>query len=267
MLGWWSEDPRVPEYINRLEDAQKKSSRAGLPITDAWLAAIATMSLLAASSFPKLRHEWDGLAPTSKTWTAWKKWALHSQKTVEREQKAAGNRGDSFGSASAAIATHGIPMTRPVHFSGATAATQLPSLAELESHLDNMAAAVTNEKAVLDSLVASNATLTSVTADKLAKIEKHLLDIKAGRTTQAGSHTAPQASDSRVLGQLRAAIKHKWTPGGFCSTHGWGVGAGHTSAECKKKQPGHVDSATRANPQGPGATRNKGWDDFLSAST
>ena len=145
MLGWWAEDPRVPEYVNRLEDAQKKSSRAGLPITDAWLAAIATMSLLAAGSFPKLRHEWDGLAPTSKTWTAWKHWALKSQKTVEREQRAAGNHGDSFGSATTAIAVHGIPMTGPIRFASTATASQLPSLSELESHLDNMAAAVTRE--------------------------------------------------------------------------------------------------------------------------
>ena len=24
-LGWWAEDPRVPEYVNRLEEAQRKS--------------------------------------------------------------------------------------------------------------------------------------------------------------------------------------------------------------------------------------------------
>ena len=35
MLGWWSEDPRVPKFINRLEDVQKKSLRTKLPITDA----------------------------------------------------------------------------------------------------------------------------------------------------------------------------------------------------------------------------------------
>ena len=31
-LGWWAEDPRVPEYVNRLEEAQRKSVRASLPI-------------------------------------------------------------------------------------------------------------------------------------------------------------------------------------------------------------------------------------------
>ena len=52
-LGWWAEDPRIPEYINRLEDTQKKSVRATLLIDDKWLAAIATGLLLAAGSFPK----------------------------------------------------------------------------------------------------------------------------------------------------------------------------------------------------------------------
>ena len=56
-LGWWAEDPCVPEYINKLKDAQRKSVRASLPISDKWLAAIATGSLLEASSFPKQRPD------------------------------------------------------------------------------------------------------------------------------------------------------------------------------------------------------------------
>ena len=54
-LGWWAEDPRVPEYVNRLKEAQRKSIRVSLPIDNKWLAAIATGSLLAAGSFPKQR--------------------------------------------------------------------------------------------------------------------------------------------------------------------------------------------------------------------
>ena len=33
-IGWWDEDPRVPDYVNRLEEAQRKSVRASLPIDD-----------------------------------------------------------------------------------------------------------------------------------------------------------------------------------------------------------------------------------------
>ena len=56
-LGWWADDPRVPKYVNRLEDAQKKSVRAKLPIDDKWLNAIATGSLFAVGSFPKQRPD------------------------------------------------------------------------------------------------------------------------------------------------------------------------------------------------------------------
>ena len=67
MLGWWADKPRVPEYVNRLEYAQKKSIRANLPISDMWLAAITTGLLLAAGSFPKQRLDWDSLPRANKT--------------------------------------------------------------------------------------------------------------------------------------------------------------------------------------------------------
>ena len=66
-LGWWAKDPRVPEYVNRLEEAQKKLFRAKLPIDDKWLAAIATGSLLAAGSFPKQSPDWDSLPHANNT--------------------------------------------------------------------------------------------------------------------------------------------------------------------------------------------------------
>ena len=84
-LGWWAEYPRVPEYVNRLEEAQRKSVRASLPIGDKWLAAIATSSLLAAGSFPKQRPNWDSLPRANKTWTAWKTAFRAHQLTLERE--------------------------------------------------------------------------------------------------------------------------------------------------------------------------------------
>ena len=107
-LGWWAKDPRSPEYINNLEEAQRKSVRESLPIDDKWLATIATGSLLAAGSFPKQRPNWDSLPRASKTWTSWKTAFCSHQLTLEREQRATGERGGVFGSASAVTAIHGI---------------------------------------------------------------------------------------------------------------------------------------------------------------
>jgi hypothetical protein len=129
--------------------------------------------------------------------------------------------------------------------------------------MDALALAATNDKTVLDNLVATNKTLTDSVAKKLANIESLFAKNPSGSTLTSGS-----TNDARLVAQLRAAIKGKWAAGGFCSTHGYGVSADHTSASCKNKKPGHVDSATRANPAGHGADKNinKGWDAFLSAS-
>jgi hypothetical protein len=260
MQSWWQDDPRVPEYINRLEEAQKKAVRANLPISNAWLAATASLSLLTAGSFPKQRTDWDALAPAAKTWPAWKTWARTAQQTVEREQRATSARSDVFGSASAAIAFH--QTTPPVHeFAGGALSSSFQE--QFASGMDALALAATNDKTVLDNLVATNKTLSDSIAKKLSNLEALLAK------NSASNPSAPSSTnDARQVAQLKAAIKGKWVAGGFCSSHGYGVSADHSSKTCKKKKPGHVDTATRDNPAGHGADKhvNQGWDSFLTAS-
>ena len=86
----------------------------------------------------------------------------------------------------------------------------------------------------------------------------------SGRNNDISS-TEKQKLKSRIS-QLQAAVKGKWLPGNFCSTHGYGVGADHDSKTCAQKANSHVNTATRANPSGPGANRNKGWDDWLGST-
>ena len=94
----------MPEYVNRLEEAQRKSIRVSLPIDNKWLAAIATGYLLATDSSPKQRPIWDILPRANKTWTAWKTAFCAHQLTLKHEERSTGARGDIFGSASAATA-------------------------------------------------------------------------------------------------------------------------------------------------------------------
>ncbi len=263
MQSWWEEDPRVPEYINKLEDAQKKALRASLPITNEWLVATASKSLLSAASFPIPRPVWDSRQPTTKTWAAWKHWACKAQLTVEREQRASGARGDTFGSASAAVEFH-CPKPVSTSFAGGAFRTSTPSFeAQFTSGMDALALAATNEKAVLDNLVASNKTLSELTAKRIAHIEQLL----SSRSTTPGPTIS--LGDTKLVAQLRAAIKGKWVAGGFCSSHGYGVSADHNSTSCKNKKPGHVDTATRSTPAGHGHDKhiNKGWDAFLISTS
>ena len=48
----------IPEYINTLEDAQKRSKRAGNPITEDTLLLIATNTMISAERFPLADEIW-----------------------------------------------------------------------------------------------------------------------------------------------------------------------------------------------------------------
>ena len=168
-----------------------KSIRVSLPIDNKWLAAIATGSLLSSGSFPKQRPDWDSLPRSNKTWTAWKTAFRAHQLTLERAQRATGERGDVFGSASAATALRRITdaTARPgVHTSPdalAFHAASVPSshandlaLQALDGHLDRMADAATNSITTLSQLTEANARLASATSSQYQTIKKLLTDIK-----------------------------------------------------------------------------------------
>jgi hypothetical protein len=72
--------------------------------------------------------------------------------------------------------------------------------------MDALALAATNEKAVLDNLVASNKTLSELTAKKIARIE----ELISSRGATPGAASSP--ADAKLVAQLRAAIKGKWPP-------------------------------------------------------
>jgi hypothetical protein len=78
----------------------------------------------------------------------------------------------AFGSASAAIEYH-RPNPSSTGFAGGV--LQLPGTPSFEEQfalgMDALALAATNEKAVLDNLVASNRTLSELTTKKIARIE------------------------------------------------------------------------------------------------
>ena len=130
-----------------------------------------------------------------------------------------------------------------------------------------MANAATNSGLALFQLTNANARLTATTSKQYEAIKKLLTKIKLSssspnpRSPSIGAR-AGAINDQKIFKLLQAAIKNCWNISGFCSSHVWGVGHLHSSSSCKNNSPGHVDTATRANPSGPGATRNQIWDDF-----
>jgi hypothetical protein len=72
MHNYYTQADGIPQYINMLEDAQKKATRAGMPIANVELVMMASAAVLAAQHFPRKVDGWEGLPSASFTWTAWK---------------------------------------------------------------------------------------------------------------------------------------------------------------------------------------------------
>ncbi len=72
MMGYYADAKGIPEYINMLEDVQRKLARVNLPMLDNQLLAIASTTVLASEHFPRHTGDWEALPCNNKTWTAWK---------------------------------------------------------------------------------------------------------------------------------------------------------------------------------------------------
>ena len=243
MMGYYADAEGIPEYINMLEEAQRKLARANLPMADDQLLAIASTAVLAANHFPRATDEWEALDRPNKTWPAWKAHYRAAHIARKRQLLASGKTIGPQGSANAVT-----PVTEDVDLGPDT-------FARLDGYLDNLAAAATNEKSTLAQLIENNATLTanvsSLTASVASLTAAYTL-LAAGKapTNTAKNTQQPRSSDKKPS---YLAV------GGYCWTHGYRVRKGHGSATCKDKAEGHKDAATRANTMN-GSAANKGWD-------
>ncbi len=70
MHQYYVQSDGIPQYINMLEDAQKKAKRAGMPIADIELVMMALVAVLLAQHFPREVDDWEGLPSGSRTWLA-----------------------------------------------------------------------------------------------------------------------------------------------------------------------------------------------------
>ncbi len=121
-----------------------------------------------------------------------------------------------------------------------------PSIDRLESVLDNLSLAATNNTAVLQQLTAANLALTA-TVTALTAINKKLVE-----TAVRGKPLGPPTGPPNPARALNLPF-----PGNYCWTHGHRVSQHHMSATCGCKAPGHKDDAVAANTMG-GSKKDKG---------
>jgi hypothetical protein len=223
----------IPQYIIMMEDAQKKAKRAGMPIADIELVMMASAAVLAAQHFPREVDDWEGLPSASRTWVAWKT-AFRLAHLKRQRQILASGGGEPLGGA------HGV------------IPAAAPAIGRLETALDNLALAATNDTAVLHQLTSSNLSLTATIAT-LTAANKKLADALARNreTPTVGTPVVTQRGGGRST-----KTPH---PGNYCWTHGHRISKDHTSATCSNKATGHRDDATAANTLS-GSEKDKSWD-------
>jgi hypothetical protein len=233
MMGYYAKAEGIPEYIDMLEEAQRKSVRAKLPISDEQLLAIAATAVLGSNHFPRPTDEWETKPVADKTWANWKRHYRNAHIARKRQMLAAGS--PTFGTANTVTAD----------------ATITPdTFAQLDGYLNNLAAAATNEKTTLAQLVENNASLTA----SVAALTASVASLTSAYTLL--NNAKPPAATNAPPAPAQKRTKTKLDPNGYCWTHGYMVRVGHTSATCTDKKLGHQEAATRTNTMG-GTERGK----------
>jgi hypothetical protein len=210
----------IPEYIFLLEDAQRKAARACLPITNQTLTVLASTTLLAADTFPHTTELWEELDTVNKTWAAWKTAYLAAHKKRANRLRATGGA-DYLGRANSAHTT-----------------TLNPRLLDsIDNALNNLTSAASNKKAILEHLIASDSSLATSNSN-LTNHVKTLRDQLVAKSRGGGR----RGGDSNNPNKRRGP-----DPAGYCWSHGYHVGHGHTGHTCSNPKEGHQPTAMRSN--------------------
>ena len=121
----------ITKYINKLEDAQKHSTRAGNPVTDPTLLLFAANAMLCTNRFPRANEIWEELPGADRTWARWK--AIYRKADMPKKVKKTAQGGqDHFGTNGAFDKVPGTEGEMP----------QL-SIAELDGYFSSLANADT----------------------------------------------------------------------------------------------------------------------------
>jgi hypothetical protein len=225
----------MPDFILAMEEAQKKTKQAELPIFDIELAMYAATSVLQSSNSKKETDKWKGQNAAMKTWFEWKQAYLAAYaRGINRQRVSATD--EPFSQAANLVM---LPAAHDV----------MDTLAGL---LDNLALLATTDRTAVQQLTSANLSLMTLVATLTAAKKKFT-------ETVAHYNLAPQGycSGGRCRGNsTQHGPKAIW--GNYCWMHGYKVL--HTSKTCNVigRKPGHNEGATVADTKGE-AESNKDW--------
>jgi hypothetical protein len=184
-------------------------------MSDKQLLIIAIASVYGSQDFVRASEDWEWLAPNNKTWTTWKTTFLRAHRECLRLIQASG--GISLGNANAAGGRRGIIPS--------------PTTDCLNSYLDNIANAATQDSVQLKLLLESNKTL--IEQNRLLAEQFTALSARVNAATS--TTTPPPLGTRKTPAQLLTKCLVKFSPTNYCHTHGiWCML--HTHRQCATNQ-------------------------------
>ncbi len=229
----------IPDYINRMEALQAQSVTSELPITDQTMQAIANKSLIASGEYPRQVEMWNELDKPDRTWDAWKKTFRKAYLSKGRSDAIKNAEGEPFG---------GNATQQPSPPSNNNHNQQMTD--SLEGALNNLAAAATSDRDTHEALVESIQTLTKSNATLSNTVDKQqkMITSLTIENNALKKQSASQSVNSQFMEMKGTGPKSKWVKGGYCWTHGYGVGPNHNSENCKAPDAGHKKEQPEPKP-------------------
>ena len=162
----------IPEYINMLEDAQRKAGREGRTIADETLLLFTSTAMLTSERFPRANEDWEERSERDKTWPQWKS-AYKRAHAKARVKAQANDDSVKFGAENSADRLENITpsLENQLEEDGV-------GLNALGGYFDNLADAAVNKKGVLQQLVLNKTTLATSNESLVALVKKLSGDIK-----------------------------------------------------------------------------------------
>ena len=121
--------------------------------------------MLTSERFPRANDDWEDRAELDKTWAAWK--LAYKQAHAKARVKAQAHEGSTKFGAANSVARPEDPLPLDTQHKGASG-----DVKTLEGYFDNLAAAATNQKDVLNQLVLNNTMLTNTNESRVSLANK-----------------------------------------------------------------------------------------------
>jgi hypothetical protein len=204
-------------------------------MSDPTLLAMAHSQVMKSLHYPEATREWELLPAAAKTWIAW-----------QAHYRAAN------------IARNRLLKLNPLAFGAANHVTDTGfDTAAITSALDSIANAATNDSNIIAGLITRIKALEARPPAATAPTARP----SPAPTTAIIANTAPSQAIVPYVPYVftQAQALRKFDVNGYCWTHGCRAHKNHTSATCKKRAIGHMETATKANMMG-GSTKHKGWE-------